>query len=101
MLLSVHNDCCNLLIHEYENRSEQCWSDGNKAQPPRICAKRMNQPIPATPRGLKFMRHVQFGSFHTEHHIQDRHRRNGNDHGKVGDEAAEVGRKKVLKLDTV
>lgn len=97
VLFPVHNDSCNLLIHEHQNRSKQCRSDGHKAQPPGVTTKWMDQPIPATPRGFELVWHMKFRSFDPEHQIQDGHRRDGDDDGKVGDEAANVGGKKVLK----
>ncbi len=47
---------------------------------------------------MKFLRDIEFGRLHSEDHVQASHGSDGNDHGEVGDEAADVGRKETLEL---
>jgi hypothetical protein len=47
---------------------------------------------------VKFLRDIEFGRLHSEDHVQASHGSNGDDHGEVGDETADVGRKETLEL---
>ena len=97
VLFPVDNNGCNLLIHENENRGEDCkYRSKEHINPPGIGENMFREeegmghnPVPALPCGLKGARDIQLGSWQTVEIIKQRHQENSNDHSKIRQKSSE------------
>lgn len=53
MLFSVHNDCCNLLVHEDQDRDQKSWKGTCQVDPPGVFSKGEHKPSSIQAGGLE------------------------------------------------
>ena len=97
MLFPVDNDGCDLLIHEDQDRAQQCRNNRDHWCPPWVMAQWVNEPTSSAPSGSKLLRHAQLRRLHGDEEVGEGHWGDGDDDCKVGDEPANAGREKVLR----
>lgn len=84
VLLAIHNNGGDLLVHKDQDRAEQGRKDGNDRRPPGILLReRWDQPAAGTQRGLQLVGNLQLLGGHAQRIVEEAHRKDCDQHGEV------------------
>lgn len=92
ILLTIDDDSGNLLIHKYENCTQQRWDDScNRCPGWIVFCEWWDEPIACGQGGFQFVGYLQFGCFDFHEIIKSRHTEDGNDNGEITNVLANNG----------
>lgn len=70
----VHNDGGDLLVHEYEDGSEECGKNGHQGRPSGVAVERVDYPSTIRKGGLEFSRDFELWRVDANIVVEEGHR---------------------------